>query len=384
VSYFSDAATPIATRVWQNKFYVDNYIFTSQNGIKSASELKNGNVGFFSNDYYELLSYFQKNNIKVNYSDYNFNRFSNLDSMFIAAQNGLVDILTISEEETYYLGRDNLSKFGFVQVGITEKTPLGVIWASKKLPVDFVSKFQGIIIPIPAQTVYNNVINLSFYPYSDWEIYNQNSMNSYYEGTKQVMLKFNSLMNKLHLLTVKSDSDTLQYQIAKSMADYLHKEGFMVVNHNSENKHINIDDNEQFMKVESKSSMNNNHIYDVKVYKKKNTDTALVYHGNFELSKSNLPPDFRHLVFDMTNYLSFFGKVVAISGNKISLSVSMDSKRFIGSNVKLYKTDSMGRRTVEIGIGKVISSTGLKAVVEINHGLVSKVSLGDIGEFNFE
>ena len=383
VSYFADAGTPVAVRVWKNEIYVNNFIFTSQPNITDAGQLKEGFVGFFANDYYELLRFFDKNNIKVDYSKYAFKRYVSLDSLLKSIERNEINILTVSQEEAYYIGAQNLTKAGFKIVGQTGNSPLGILWARKGLPPEFVTRVQGIMIPLPASTVYKSGNAMTDFPYSDWEIYSPISMNRYIQETKQVMLKYNTLINSMHLLPIKIDSDSMSFEISKNLEDYLHKEGFMVVNHNNDLKPIKIADNEQYMTLKS-AQKDDKHQIELNIYKKKKQDSTLLYHDNFEISKNEMPPDFKHLLFDLPNYITYYLKVYQVFPDKIIISVDTDPKKFLGKSIKFYKSDNLGRKTDVIGVGKINSISGVKLIVNVSSVLSKKIKPGDIGEINYE
>lgn len=384
IAFYTDAGTPIACRVWRNEFYVNDIIFTSQKSINTSTQLSNGKVGFYGNDYYEFLRYFDVNKINVDLSKYSFIRYETLDSMIIGLKNGHVDILTISEEEANYLGNENLIKYGFKNVGNIGTSPLGIIWARKSLLPEHILRFQGIIIPIPASVVFKNNDSFDNFPYSDWEIYNQDVMNTYMIQTRQTMLKYNMFLNKLHIVSSNDELDSVNTSVSKNLAKYLNDEGFMVINHFDNSEKIKINEDEQYIKIKSKI-VNNKYHYDFSVLKKYKASDSLKYHETFEVGKENMPPDFRHIVFDLNKYISLFAKVEKISGTKIELSSNIDAGKFMNETIKFYRKDTKDKLINNIiSIGKVVSVEGDKIIVILSVEDAKKIKIGDIGEINYD
>lgn len=376
-AFYSKTGIPIVIRAWNGKNYIENYLVSVKNSIKKWQDVQNGTLGFFSSDFFYLYEFYEKHKVKIDSLQLQPKSVKSLDKLISGINQGAFDAISITEEEMYYLNASGSLKRNLNKLVSLDPAPQGVIWARDGLPTGFVKKVQSIFLSMVPQAVYlNNVDNLKR-PYASWDSYEEPIMKKYFHDIRNISLKYNILINKLHIINNEDLSDTTVNKISDALTRYLEREGFAVVNHEASGN-VEIKPNEQVLSFNVDKADGNKHKYTIKVHKAGSED-SIIYHDQFLVDKNDIP-DFRNKLFDLAHHLTVTGKVVEIGTSQISISTSVNTKMLEGKEIRLYRKKYLDDKSVKsYGIGKIKKIHKHMLIVDVDKETLRHVRNGDIG-----
>ena len=382
ISYYSRIGIPLAQRLWGEYTLVEYNIVSDNPGITSYDKIKDRDINFIENDEFLLFSYLENSKYKDEVFQADLVKFKNLDSLAdIYQKRANKEISILSDEAVSYLKLDNNYSPRNIPIQYLGKYPLSVLWAKESIQAQVLTKLASVIISMSSKELYSHLNKPTERPYSSWGFYEPDMMKSHYSDIRDVLIKYNKILNRLHLLPVDVDTDLSKEPLKDAISSFFEKIGFSVIPDN-EKESSYLKDKKHTLTIKATRSSDDRVEYHLNIHEvHKSGKKNLLYDGKFSQSKDNYPPNLKNKIFDVQNYIPILGEISEFKGDNAILKSSVIPDHLLNKTVYLFKTDSFGKiKTDYYGKAKVVAINGSKIEIKLDKDALKQVRIGDIGE----
>lgn len=383
-AFFAGVGVPVAQRVWNKKGIIKmNLVSTNQLSLPLTKSV-NSKIGFFNIDRFMIYDYLEKLHIQpsqvktleINYS---------VDSLVKHFNNGDINMAVISDEEYYHLEHDPGLKKSLYKVQEITEVPLSVLWARDGLETDIIKTLQAILVPMEANDLYKTAVNPALKPYSDWDFYPVNSMGQFYDELNHIMLKTNSVLNRIYIKPIAYEGKELAEKIHGTLSQHFQKMGFTVIDNVDENEDEFFSKTRKIATLKMERDKDNNWLYYLQIEANDGKgNNRVVYSKTFKEGDGDFPPEYHRKLLDIPQFVPIFGSIKSVQNNEITVYFSVKPQVIENEVVRIYekrKTGSVNPKS--IGSGLVISSDEHKMTVKVTSG-IQLIKVGDVVELPHE